>query len=126
MADQRPQRMALGRHHTSGPTRTIGANVASDRSFDSATVLIDADVRAKTAADLKDRIQLIGGQAQPHDENRKLVNHLNIECLTQLTRPRPAPPSCCPDLANRTAQKPPGRPHENRNPKSIRAPLTDR
>jgi transposase len=40
---------------------------------------LPADVRAKTAADLKDRIQLMSGQAQPHDENRKLVKHLNNE-----------------------------------------------
>ena len=46
--------------------------------------------RRHVAADLTERIELLAAQAHPHDENRKLVNHLhrNIDALfTFLTDP---------------------------------------
>ena len=46
--------------------------------------------RQRTVEDLTERIQLLAGQAHPHDENRKLVNHLhrNLNALfTFLTDP---------------------------------------
>ncbi len=35
--------------------------------------------RIEIAADLRERIELLGEQAHPHDENRKLVKHLGVE-----------------------------------------------
>jgi transposase len=40
---------------------------------------LDADSRTETIADLTERIELLGEQAHPHDENRKLVKHLLVE-----------------------------------------------
>jgi len=40
---------------------------------------LDADDRAAVVADLAERIELLGEQAHPHDECRKLVKHLTNE-----------------------------------------------
>jgi transposase len=40
---------------------------------------LDTDLRAEVIADLTERIELLGEQAHPHDENRKLVKHLLVE-----------------------------------------------
>jgi transposase len=46
---------------------------------------LDADIRAEVIADLSERIELLGEQAHPHDENRKLVKHLLVEKDALLT-----------------------------------------
>jgi transposase len=40
---------------------------------------LDAEARAKVIDDLTERVELLGEQAHPHDENRKLVKHLLVE-----------------------------------------------
>ena len=40
---------------------------------------LDPELRTKIIEDLTERIELLGEQAQPHDENRKLVKHLLVE-----------------------------------------------
>jgi transposase len=40
---------------------------------------LDTDTRTKVIADLTERIELLGDQPHPHDENRKLVKHLLVE-----------------------------------------------
>lgn len=37
---------------------------------------LDADQRTAVIADLAERVELLGEQAHPHDENRKLIKHL--------------------------------------------------
>jgi transposase len=51
---------------------------------------LDDDARAATVGDLSERIELLGEQAHPHDECRKLVKHLLNErdaLFTFLTHP---------------------------------------
>ena len=40
---------------------------------------LDAKARAKIIADLTERVELLGEQAHPHHENRKLIKHLLVE-----------------------------------------------
>ncbi len=51
---------------------------------------LSEDERSEVVADLTERVQLLGEQSHPYDENRKLVAHLNNEIdalFTYLTHP---------------------------------------
>ena len=52
--------------------------------------------RAAVIADLAERVEMLADDAHPHDENRKLVAHLDAEpdaLFSFLTHPAPTPPT---------------------------------
>jgi transposase len=69
-SDELIESLPAGHRHTARYVRQLLGEALAARDGDEVE-------RLGVIADLTERIELLGEQAHPHDENRKLVNHLN-------------------------------------------------